>query len=86
VLGKLEKPEPDYTDVVGGHYELEMICKMPFYFTHDTEPGEYELEFGFVIQACEKDGMCFFPTEAKDVQVKKKINLVEKQPSNPDSD
>ena len=77
-LGKLEKPEPDYTDAVGGHWEFEAVCKIPFYFAHDTEPGEHEAVFGFVLQACEKSGMCYFPTDPKDIQERVKITLVGK--------
>ena len=77
-LGKMEKPEPDHTDAVGGHWEFEAICKIPFYFTSNTKPGEHEVVFGFVLQACETGGMCFMPTDPKDIQEKVKITLVGK--------
>lgn len=77
-LGKLEKPEPDHIDAVGGHWTIEATCTIPFYFVHGTEPGEYEVVFGFVMQACSNEGMCFFPTDPKVVQEKIKIKLVEK--------
>ena len=78
-LGKLKRPEPHYTDAVGGHYEFYVALEMPFYFTSETGPGEHEVEFGFVLQACQKGGMCYMPTKTEDVKKKTKIKLVREQ-------
>lgn len=81
MLGKLEKSEPHYSDATGGHWEFKATCTLSFYFTHDTKPGKYEAVFGFVMQACEKNGMCFFPSDAENIQRRITIKLVEKEPA-----
>ena len=73
-FGKISKPEPHYEDAVGGHYVGEVTLVMPVGATH-AKPGEYEIVFGFALQACEEGGMCFFPTAAEDVQRKLEIKV-----------
>ena len=78
-LGKLVKSDPHYEDATGGHWEFEATSTLPFYFSRDVEPAEYEAVFGFVMQACEKNGMCYFPSAAEDVKKKITIKLVKKK-------
>ena len=75
-FGSISKPEPHYEDAVGGHYVGEVTLTMPVGATH-AKPGDYEIVFGFVLQACEEGGMCFFPTAAEDVQKKLKVRVTD---------
>ena len=73
-FGKISKPEPHYEDAVGGHYVGDVTLVMPIGATH-ANPGDYEIVFGFVLQACEEGGMCFFPSAAEDVKRKLTVRV-----------
>jgi hypothetical protein len=66
-FGSLLLPEAHFTDQLGGHYVNSVTVQLPVTAAPGLAPGEYEFTFGFVLQVCEINGICYFPTEAKDL-------------------